>query len=67
MLEKRRGTWVAQLVGRLTLAQVMISWFMGSSPASGFALTAQSLLGILRLPLSLPLPASTINKHKKKN
>ena len=37
------GTWVAQLVKRLTLAQVMISWFMSSSPASGSVLTAHSL------------------------
>ena len=38
-----RGTWVAQLVERPTLAQVMISQFMGSSPALGCVLTAQSL------------------------
>ena len=37
------GTWVAQLVERPTLAQVMISWFVGSSPTSGSVLTAQSL------------------------
>ena len=34
---------MAQLVKRLTLAQVMISWFMGSSPAWGCVLTAQNL------------------------
>ena len=38
-----RGTWVAQSVKRPTLAQVMISRFMGSSPALGSVLTAQSL------------------------
>ena len=38
-----RGAWVVQLVKRLTLAQVMISRFVGSSPASGSVLTAQSL------------------------
>ena len=38
-----RGTWVAQSVKRLTSDQVMISQLMGSSPASGFVLTAQSL------------------------
>ena len=38
-----RGPGVAQLVKRLTSAQVMISRFMGSSPASGSVLTAQSL------------------------
>ena len=34
---------VAQSVKCLTLAQVMIPRFMGSSPASGSVLTAQSL------------------------
>ena len=29
------GAWVAQLVKCPTSAQVMISWFVGSSPASG--------------------------------
>ena len=38
-----RGAWVAQLVEQLTSAQVIISWFMGSRPASGSVLTAQSL------------------------
>ena len=37
------GAWVAQTVKRLTLAQVMISWFMSSSPMLGSVLTAQSL------------------------
>ena len=37
------GTWVAQSVKCLTPAQVMISWFMSSSPASGSVLTAQNL------------------------
>ena len=37
-----RGTWVAQSVEHLTLAQVMISGFVGSSPTSGSVLTAQS-------------------------
>ena len=46
------GAWVAQSVEHPTLAQVMISWFMSSSPASGSVLTAQSLLQILCLPLS---------------
>ena len=41
--DKTRGAWVAQLVKHLTSAQVMISQFMGSSPTSGFVLTAQSL------------------------
>ena len=42
-LGKCRGTWVAQSVERPTLAQVMISQLMSSSPASGSVLTAQSL------------------------
>ena len=37
------GAWVAQLVKRPTLAQVMTSWFVGSSPISGSVLTAWSL------------------------
>ena len=50
--------WVAQSVKRLTSGQVMISRFMASSTTSGSTLTTQSLLGILSLPLSLPLPCS---------
>ena len=37
------GSWVAQSVKQLTSAQVMISWFLSSSPALGSVLTAQSL------------------------
>ena len=37
------GAWVAQSVKCPTLAQVMISWLVGSGHASGFVLTAQSL------------------------
>ena len=37
------GAWVAQSVKRPTSAQVMISRFVSSSPASGSVLTAQSL------------------------
>ena len=40
---KHWGAWVAQSVERPTSAQAMISRFMGSSPASGSVLTAQSL------------------------
>ena len=50
-----RGAWVAQPVKRPTLAQVKISRFVSSSPASASVLTAQSLQ-ILCLPLSLSLP-----------
>ena len=53
-------------------AQVMISWFVGSSPVLGSALIAQGLLGILSLPLFMLLPMymcllsfSKINKHLK--
>ena len=40
---RTRGAWVAQLVKRLTLVQVMISPFVSSSPASGSVVTAWSL------------------------
>ena len=50
--------WVVQSVERPTLAQVMTSWFMSLSPASGSLLLAQSLLWILCSPLSLHLPCS---------
>ena len=44
----------------LVAAQVMMSWFMGSSPASGSALPAQSPLGILSVSLSVcPFPTCT--------
>ena len=38
-----QGTWVAQSVKRPTLAQVMISWSVSSSPVSGSVRTARSL------------------------
>ena len=38
-----RGAWVAQSVKQSTSAQVMISRFVGSNPALGSVLTAQSL------------------------
>ena len=70
------GAWVAQLgVKLLVSARVMISQFVDLSPASGSVLTAQSLLGILPLPLSLPFPCChalwhllslKINELKKK-
>ena len=56
-----QGTWVAQSVKRLTLdfdSGYLISQFMGSSAVLGSVLTAPSLLGILSLPLSLPLSQS---------
>ena len=63
--------WLSRLrVQLLVLAQVMILWFVGSSPTLGSELTAWSLLGILSLPFSLPLPLSCClrlsqNKLKK--
>ena len=48
-----RGAWVAQLVERRTLAQVMILRFVGSNPALGSVLTVQSLEPTSD-PLSLP-------------
>ena len=48
------SAWVAQLVKCLTLAQVMISWFVSSSPTVGSLLSAQSWLWILCLPISAP-------------
>ena len=61
--------WVAQSVKHPTSAQVMISQFVGLSPAWGSLLTAQSLdlLRILCLPLSLPLPAHFLSLSLKIN
>ena len=53
--KRKRGTWVAHLVKHLTSTQVMISQFVGSSPASGSLLSAWNPLQILYSPLSLPL------------
>ena len=70
------GAWVAQSVKCLTLAQVMISQFMSSSPTLGCVLTAQSLelaLDSMSPSLSLPLPhscsgcLSQIQMNTKKN
>ena len=46
---------MAQWVKHLTFAQVMISRFVGLNPTLGSMLTAQSLLGILSLSLSLEI------------
>ena len=48
------GAWVAPSVKRPTSAQVMISQFVGSSPASGSVLIAQSL-GLASDSVSLAL------------
>ena len=72
-----RGAWVAQSVGRPTLAQVTISRSVSSSPASGSVLTARGLepaWDSVSPSLSAPPPPtlclsfslSKINKHLKK-
>ena len=54
--------WVAQLAKGHTLdlssGQDLMVQFMGSSPTLGSAQTAWNLLGIISLPLSLPLPCA---------
>ena len=63
-----QGTWMTQSVERWTLAQVMISWFMSSSPTLSWLLSAQSPLQILSFSLC-PSPTCTpskINKTLKK-
>ena len=71
---KSWGAWVAQSVERPTLAQVVISQSLSSSPALGSVRTAQSLepaLGSVSPSLSLALPSfysvsvslSQINKN----
>ena len=54
-----QGAWVAQSVGHPTLAQVMMSGSVGSSPVSGSVLIAQSLepaWDSMSLSLSAPSP-----------
>ena len=55
---------MAQWAKRRTLAQVMISQFVGLSPTSGSLLSAQSLLQILSPFLSLPLAHSCFLSQK---
>ena len=70
-----RGAWVAQLVKHLTAAQVMVPWFVSSSPVLGSLLSAQSLVQILCSSLALLLTrahplsfsSSKINKCYQKN
>ena len=50
----RAPGWLSVLsIWLLILAQVMISWLVGSNPASGSVQIAQSLCGALSLSLSL--------------
>ena len=58
-------TWVAQSVEHPTLAVVMISQLMSSSPTSGSVLTADSLLQILCLPLSAPTHSHSVCLSQK--
>ena len=69
---QNRGAWVAQSVKRPTLAQVMTSRFVSSSPALGSVLTAQSLepasdsvsLSLCASPVhALSLSVSEMSKH----
>ena len=71
--KKPWGAWVAQSLKHPISAQVMISRFVGWSPASGSVLTAQSLEHAsdsvspsLSVPSLLSLSPSKINKHLKK-
>ena len=68
---------MAQPIEHPTSARVMVSWSVGSCPALGSVLTAQSvepasdsvspsLSAPLPLVLRLSLSLSKINKHKKK-
>ena len=69
----KRGApgWLSRLSVRLLVsAQVVISWFVSSSLASGSVLTVRSLLGILALSSLSGLPRSCclslkISKLKK--
>ena len=72
--KKFKGAWVAQSVKCPTLAQVMTSWFVGSTPTLSSVLTAQSLEPASdSVPFSLcpPLLALCLSlflknqKHKK--
>ena len=64
---QRRGAWVAQSVECPTSAQVMISRFMSSTPTWGSLLSAQSLLRILSLPLSLCPSLLTLSLSQNKH
>ena len=63
-----RDAWVAQSVGRLTSAPVMISQSMSSSPALGSVLIAQSLepTSDSVSPSLCPSPAHALSKINKK-
>ena len=57
--------WLSQLgIQFLVSAQVMISWFIGSSHMLGSMLMVSSLLGILSPTLSVPTPQTNIHLKK---
>ena len=61
-IEAAGGTWVVHLVKSPTLAQVMISRFVSSTPTLGSMLTVRGLLGILSFFLSLcPSPIFSLS------
>ena len=65
--DQGRGTWAAQSVEHWTLAQVMISRFVGSSPALGSVLTARNLepaSDSVSPPLSAP-PSHSLSLSQK--
>ena len=61
------GTRVAQWVKHLTSAQVMSSWSVGSSPALGSVLTAQSLESTLDSVPASPLLTLSFSQNPLKN
>ena len=69
-IRKVWGTWVAQLVKHVTSVQVIISWFLSSSPTGGSLLSVQRPTALDPLPPSLSAPPllslSKINKVKEK-
>ena len=62
LCQKIRGSWVAQLVTRLTSAQVMIAQFVGLSPSLGSVLTETGTCFGFFVSLSLcPSPTCTLS------
>ena len=61
------GNWVAQSVKRPTLAQVLISWFVSSSPALDSAVSTEPTWDLLPPSLSVPFTVSlSLSLSKKK-
>ena len=53
-INRFQGDWVAQSVRHPTSAQVVISWFLGLSPASGLLPAVWNLLQTFCPPLPVP-------------